>query len=60
MKKYIILLLLVLFNFSYAERYVKGYYRKNGTYVKGYKSMSPYESKRTGCHYKNNVKYCSY
>ena len=44
---------------SFAAHNVRGYIKRDGTYVKPHKSSDPYEAKSTGCHYHDNVKYCS-
>ncbi|WP_440682099.1 hypothetical protein [Cysteiniphilum halobium] len=54
------LMLLSLFssNIANASHYTRGYYNKHGTYVQGHRSMDPYESRRTGMHYRSNQVEC--
>ena len=47
MSKYFVFLLLIAFSFSgFADEYVYGYYKKDGTYVEGYFKTSPNTTNR--------------
>lgn len=38
-----------------ASHMVRGYAHRSGTYIMPHRSMNPYESKRTGLSYHNNL-----
>lgn len=56
MKTFIFVLSVMLFfsSVSFADQYVNGYYRKDGTYVNGYYRSSPNNTVQDNYSYKGN------
>jgi len=57
MKKLILITIFILgsLNFTFADEYVKGYYRSNGTYVQGYYRSDKNNTVRDNYSYYNNT-----
>lgn len=57
MKKFLLIILTSLFSFfySFADEYVNGYYKQNGTYVNGYYRSEKNNTVRDNFSYYNNT-----